>query len=97
MSSPSPARRRPLVWRLDFADAGTYVLRYGDDGWALVHGADEDATADVAVTTDTGAWTRYLMTPPADRPADPPGVDLVGSARELDRFRRLLAPFPYSP
>jgi DNA-binding HxlR family transcriptional regulator len=91
-----PAPRRPLAWRLDFADAGTYTLRYGDGRWALAHGVEADVTADVAVTTDTAAWTRFLMTPPGDRPRRPPGVDLVGGAREIDRFLHHLARFPYA-
>lgn len=101
--------RRSLVWQLDFVDAGTYTLRYevggagsdggdgGDGDWTLVHGANRDLTADVALTTDTDAWTRLLMTPPDERPADPSGIDLVGSAKEIDRFLEHLAQFPYSP
>jgi DNA-binding HxlR family transcriptional regulator len=92
----TPSPRRPLVWQLDFVDAGTYTLRFGDGRWTLVHGVDQDVTADVAVTTDTDAWTRFLMAPPDERPADPPGIDLVGSAREIDRFLQHLARFPYS-
>lgn len=91
----TPNPRRPLVWLLDFVDAGDYTLRYGDRGWALAHGVDPDVTADVAVTTDTAAWTRFLMTPPDERSADPPGIDLVGPAREIDRFLQNLARFPY--
>ena len=68
------APRRPLVWQLDFIDAAAYTLNHGDDGWTLIHGIDQDTTADVAVTTDTDTWTRFLMTPD-QRPADPPGIE----------------------
>lgn len=91
----TPSPHRPLAWQLDFVDADAYTLRYGDDRWTLIHGVDHDTKADVVVTTDTDAWTRFLMTPPDDRPADPPGIDLVGSAREINRFLRHLARFPY--
>jgi len=37
------------------------------------------------------------MTPPEDRTATPPGVDLAGTAREIERFLHNLARFPYSP
>jgi DNA-binding HxlR family transcriptional regulator len=89
--------RRPLVWRLDFVDAGAYTLRYADDRWTLVPGADEGVAPEVVITTDTDAWTRFLMTPPEDRTSTPPGVDLAGTAREIERFLHHLARFPYSP
>jgi DNA-binding HxlR family transcriptional regulator len=92
----APSPRRSVVWHLDFVDAGAYTLRYADGGWTLVQGIDQAVTPDVAVTTNTEAWTRFLMTLPEDRPTDPPGLDLVGSAREIDRFLRQLARFPYS-
>lgn len=88
---------RPLVWQLDLVDAGTYTLRYTDERWALDPGADQDVTAHVLITTDTTAWTRFLMTPPDDRTSTPPGVDLAGTAREIDRFLHHIARFPYSP
>jgi DNA-binding HxlR family transcriptional regulator len=95
----APPPRRPLVWRFDLADDMTYTLRSGDDGWALARGTepdDADATPDVVVTTDTGGWTRFLMTPPDQRQAHPPGIEVSGSAREIDRFLRRIAPFPYA-
>jgi DNA-binding HxlR family transcriptional regulator len=92
----APTPRRPLVWQLDFVDTGAYTLRSGKDGWTVVHGVDQDVTPDVVVTTDTDAWTRSLMTPPDERPARPPGIDLVGSSGEIDRFLQHLARFPYS-
>ena len=91
----TPSPRRALAWQLDFVDAGAYTLHYEDGRWTLDHGIDQDVTADVTVTTDTGAWTRFLMAPPDERPADPPGIDLAGSAAEIDRFLRHLARFPY--
>jgi DNA-binding HxlR family transcriptional regulator len=91
----APPPRRPVSWRFDLVDDGTYTLRYGDRGWTLLHGVDRDATPDVAVTTDTDTWTRFLMTPPEQRPARPPGIDLTGSADEIDRFLQLVATFPY--
>jgi DNA-binding HxlR family transcriptional regulator len=92
----APPPRRPVVWRFVLVDDGTYTLRSGDHGWTLVNGADGDPTPDVAVTTDTGAWTRFLMTPPEERRTRPPGIDLAGPANEINRFLRLVAPFPYS-
>jgi DNA-binding HxlR family transcriptional regulator len=92
----APAPARPLVWQLEFVDASSYTLRYSDGRWALVHGLEEDVTPDVAVTTDTTAWTRFLMTPPDQRPDRPLGVDLVGQASEIDRFLHHLARFPHS-
>ena len=97
--APPPRRRRPLVWRFELADDGAYTLRSGDGGWTLVRRADPDdaaATPDVVVTTDTDGWTRFLMTPPDQRQPHPPGIEVNGSAREIDRFLRLIAPFPYA-
>jgi DNA-binding HxlR family transcriptional regulator len=91
----TPGPRRPLVWQLDFVDGGAYTLRHGDGGWALIHGIDDHVTADVAVTTDTDSWTRFLMAPPDDRPADPPGIELAGPAGEVSRLLRYLARFPH--
>jgi DNA-binding HxlR family transcriptional regulator len=92
----APAPARSLEWQLDFIDDGSYTLRHRDRRWALVHGVDHDATADVTITTDTEAWTRFLMTPPEDRTPAPPGVDIAGNAGEIDRCLRLLAQFPTS-
>jgi len=92
--APPPARS--LVWHLDFVDDGSYTLRYWDGRWALVHGDDQAAAADVTVTTDTDAWTRFLMPPPEDRTSTPLGVDLAGTAGEIDRCLQLLARFPGS-
>ena len=92
----APPPGRSLVWQLDFVDDGSYTLRYWSGRWALVHGDDQDAAADVTVTTDTDAWTRFLMTPPEDRTPTPPGVALAGTAGEIDRCLQLLARFPGS-
>jgi DNA-binding HxlR family transcriptional regulator len=95
----TPAPRRPLVWRLHFVDDGRYTLTYRDGRWTLTHGADQadqEAPADVTVTTDTDAWSRFLMTPPQERPTHLAGVDLTGTRAEIDRFLRHIAPFPYS-
>jgi hypothetical protein len=92
----APPPRRRLVSQLHFADAAAYTLRYEDGGWTLLHSVDEDAAPDVVVTTDTEAWTRFLMTPPAQRDTDPPGIDLRGRAGEIDRFLEHLARFPYA-
>ncbi len=92
----APPPGRPVVWQLDFADDRAYTLRSSDRGWSLVHGVDRDVAADVVVTTDTGAWTRFLMTPPEDRPSDLAGIELRGSATEIGRFLDQLARFPYS-
>ena len=92
----TPRPRRPLLWQLDFVDAATYTLQHGDHGWTLIHGIDHHVTADVAVTTNTDTWARFLMTPPNQRPTDPPGIELAGQAREINRFLQHLARFPYS-
>jgi len=92
----TPPPPRPLVWQFDVVDAGAYTLRSEQQGWALVHGIDEDVTADVVVTTDSDSWVRFLMTPPEQRPARPPGIDLRGSTGDIDRFLQHLAVFPYS-
>jgi DNA-binding HxlR family transcriptional regulator len=92
----APPPSEPVVWQLDFADDRAYTLRSSDRGWSLVQGVDADVAADVAVTTDTGAWTRFLMTPPEQRPTDPPGLELRGSAGDIDRFLDLVARFPYA-
>jgi hypothetical protein len=96
--SRTPASSRPTassvgIWHFHFADDRAYTLRGDADGWTLTHSVD-DATPDVAATTDTQAWTRFLVTPPDDRPHDPPGVDLLGRTTEIDRFLRLLTRFP---
>jgi DNA-binding HxlR family transcriptional regulator len=92
----TPPPDRSLVWQLDFVDDGSYTLRHRDGRWALVPDLDQDTTADVTITTDTDAWTRFLMTPPADRTPTPLGVDLAGSVDEIDRCLQLLARFPGS-
>jgi DNA-binding HxlR family transcriptional regulator len=92
----APPPRRPLVWQLQFADVGAYTLRSDTSGWTLTQGVAEGAGPDVVVTTDTPAWTRFLMTPPEQRPADPPGIDLRGRPGEIDRFLQHLAHFPYA-
>jgi DNA-binding HxlR family transcriptional regulator len=92
----APPPPHPVAWRFELVDDGTYTLRSGDHGWALVHGTDGNPNADVVVTADAGAWTRFLMTPAEERPAPPSGVDLAGPADEIDRFLELIAPFPYS-
>lgn len=92
----APPPRHPLAWVFDLVDDGAYTLRSGDNGWALVHDVDPEATPDVVVTTDTDTWTRFLMTPPQQRSARPPGIDLRGSTGEIERFLRLLAPFPHA-
>jgi DNA-binding HxlR family transcriptional regulator len=92
----APPPRRSVAWRFELVDDGTYTLHSADHGWALFHGADGGPTPDVVVTADTGAWARFLMTPPDERSADPPGVDIAGSAREIDRFLELTARFPYA-
>jgi hypothetical protein len=91
----TPPPRRPLVWQFHFADDRAYTLRADASGWTLTHGID-DATPDVVVTTDTHAWTRFLMTPPEQRPSDPPDIELHGRAGEIDRFLQHLAHFPYA-
>jgi DNA-binding HxlR family transcriptional regulator len=93
LDQTAPPRRRH-VWQLDFTDDRAYTLRSGDHGWELRQGVDEDVTPDVVVTTDTPAWTRFLMTPPAQRPTDPAGIDLRGRAAEIRRFLQHLAHFP---
>jgi hypothetical protein len=54
-------------------------------------GAGPYAAADVTVTTDTAAWTRFLMTPLGERPDRPPGVVLAGAPREVALFLDRLA------
>jgi DNA-binding HxlR family transcriptional regulator len=91
----APPPGRPLTWRLDLADDGSYTLSCSDDRWALARGVDQDAVADVTITTDTAAWTRFLvLTPPGDRTRTSPGVGFAGTSREVDRCLRLLARFP---
>jgi DNA-binding HxlR family transcriptional regulator len=90
----APPPKRSPVWQLRFADAGDYTLRH-DQRWVLTPGIDEDQKPDVTVGTDTASWTRFLMTPASQRPAQPPGVELRGSAAQVRRFLELLAPFPY--
>jgi DNA-binding HxlR family transcriptional regulator len=92
----APPPRDPVVWQLDVTDDRTYSLRSGDHGWELIHGVTDGVTPDVVVTTETGAWTRFLMTPPERRPARPPGMELRGSPDAIDCFRDRLAVFPYA-
>jgi DNA-binding HxlR family transcriptional regulator len=91
----APPPREPVAWQIDLSDDRTYTLRSGDRGWELVHGVAGEATPDVVVRTDTGAWTRFLMTPPERRPAQLPGVELRGSVKAIDHFRDRLAVFPH--
>src|SRR5688500_18944600 len=92
----APPPHRPLVWQLHFTDDRSYTLRSGSSGWTLAPGVDDEDPPDVLVTTDTPAWTRFLMTPPEARTADAAGVELRGGRREVDRFLERLAPFPYA-
>jgi DNA-binding HxlR family transcriptional regulator len=92
MLDQTPHPRQPVVWQFSFADDGHYTLALDEDAWSLAPGLH--GTPEVSVTTTTDAWTRYLTTPPPDRPASPPDVELTGTARAIDRFRRLLARFP---
>jgi DNA-binding HxlR family transcriptional regulator len=89
-TSPPP---EPLAWHFVFADDGTYTLAFDDDSWVLTNHL-HDSAPDVTTTTTTDAWTHYLMTPPADRPAAPAGIELAGTRRAVQRFTRLLARFP---
>jgi DNA-binding HxlR family transcriptional regulator len=91
MLDQSPPPARPLVWRVDVADAGTYTLTCEDGTWTLIRGAGPYAAADVTVTTDTAAWTQFLMTPLVERPDRPPGVVLAGAPREVALFLDRLA------
>jgi DNA-binding transcriptional ArsR family regulator len=90
----APPPKRSPVWQLHFVDAGDYTLHH-EHRWVLTPGIDEDRKPDVTVTTDTGSWTRFLMTPAQQRPTKPPGVELHGSAAHVRSFLDLLAPFPY--
>ena len=90
----APSPKRSPVWHLRFVDVGDYTLHH-DHRWVLTPGIDEDQKPDVTVMTDTGSWTRFLMTPPQQRPTQPPGVELHGSAPHVRRFLDLLAPFPF--
>lgn len=90
----APPPKRSLVWQLRFADAGGYTLHH-EHRWVLTPGTDQDQKPDVTVTTDTGSWTRFLMTPSQERPTQPPGVELHGSGPQVRRFLDLLAHFPY--
>jgi DNA-binding HxlR family transcriptional regulator len=85
--------RRPLIWLVTFADDGTYTLAFDGDTWTLTNRLD-GATPDVAITTSSEAWTRFLMTPEPDRPSQPPGVEIAGHSRQIAVFRRLVARFP---
>lgn len=93
--SPSAGWRRNLneARHIVFADDGAYTLAFDGDTWSLSDRLT-DTTPDVTVTTTGEAWTRYLMTPPPDRPSAPPGVELTGHRQQVDRLRRLLARFP---
>jgi DNA-binding HxlR family transcriptional regulator len=90
----APPPDGPVVWQIELADDRTYTLRSTAGRWALTPGVDPDTAPDVTVTTDTGAWTRFLMTPPEQRGAHPPGLELRGSADRIDRFLDLVAGFP---
>jgi DNA-binding HxlR family transcriptional regulator len=90
--TPPPAE--PLAWHFAFVDDGAYSLAFDGDSWAVT--ADpKDETPEVTVTTSADAWTQYLMTPQADRPAAPAGIELAGTKRAVQRFIRLLARFPH--
>jgi DNA-binding HxlR family transcriptional regulator len=91
MLDQSPPPVRPLVWRVEVADAGTYILSCEDGRWTLIRGAGPGAAADVTVTTDTAAWTRFLMTPPGERSDPAPGVDLAGAPGAIAFFLDRLA------
>ena len=85
--------RSSLVWRFDFVDHGSYTLAFEGDAWTLSRAVDE-LTPDVRVTSSVDAWGRYLTTLPPNRPTLPEGVELAGTARDVQRFRRLLERFP---
>jgi hypothetical protein len=85
--------RRALAWHLVFVDDGAYTLAFDGRSWVLTNGLGHGAP-EVTVTTSTDAWTHYLMTPAADRPSEPAGVELAGTRRAVERFTRLPARFP---
>lgn len=89
----TPAPRRPVIWHIVVADGRPYTLAFDGSTWSLTNHL-EGSAPDVRVTTDTGAWTRFLMTPPQDRPPEPAGVELTGHKQALATFRRLVARFP---
>ncbi len=92
--SRTRAPDRPLLWHFAFADGRTYGIAFNDGAWTLSTRVDDSIEPDVAVRTTTDAWRRYVTAPPSERARDPSGVELVGSARELKRFRQLIARFP---
>jgi DNA-binding HxlR family transcriptional regulator len=91
----APAPRHPVVWHIDFADDGAYTLAFDGVAWRLTNRL-VGTTPDVTIRTNGEALTRHLMTPAAERPSAPPGLDLTGKPRQIELFRRLLARFPDS-
>ena len=91
----APPPPRPLAWRFHFARDGEYTLGFDGHTWTLDSQTDTGAL-DVVVHTTSEAWARFLATPPNERRPAEQGIDLQGSARDVERFTRLLARFPSS-
>jgi DNA-binding HxlR family transcriptional regulator len=85
--------RQPLVWHIDVTDDGAYTLAFDGETWTLADRA-AGTTPQVTITTDGDALARLFMTPAAERPEVPPGIELSGDRRQIDQFRRLLSRFP---
>jgi DNA-binding HxlR family transcriptional regulator len=89
----TPPPPRPLAWQFRLADDGEYTLRFDGEAWML-DGRGDGSAPDVLIETTRDAWARFLTTPPAERRADQPGIELRGAPDDIQRFTRLLARFP---
>ena len=89
----APLPSHPLAWRFHFARDGEYTLGFDGHTWTLDSQTDTSAP-DVVVHTTSEAWLKFLATPPDERRAAEQGIDLRGTAPEVERFTRLLARFP---
>jgi DNA-binding HxlR family transcriptional regulator len=85
----------PMQWLVRVTDDGTYLIASDGEDWHLTS-SDDDATADVVVTTTRAGLARFLTTPTV-RDRDGPELELTGTRAAVRAFLRVIAAFPFGP
>lgn len=85
----------PVRWVFQFVDDGSYSMRNDEGSWTVTPGEIDDP--DIVVTTSRDAWARFLTTPIAQRSAEQPDIQFVGSRRAIRAFMNAIEAFPVRP